>query len=125
MLTRFEDYWGDEPQVGQATYVWRSEPTVAAQMVEVGEADITMSIPEEMATTDMDVAYPNFVTLYYIVERLGGADRRSCACAGRSTHAIDREALLGTLLPKDEKLAVALFPPQTAGYPERPAALSL
>ena len=117
VLSRYEDYWGEKPQIEEVTYVWRSEPTVAAQMVEVGEADITMSIPEDLATTEMDVAYPNFVTLYYIV----GAweppldDPRVRRALN---HAIDREALLGTLLPEDEQLAVALFPPQTLGYPE-------
>ena len=91
------------------TYVWRSEPTVAAQMVEVGEADITMSIPEDLATTDMDVAYPNFVTLYYIPSAWE-APIDDVRVRRAINHAIDREALLGTLLPKEERLAVALYP---------------
>jgi len=117
VLTRFEDYWGEAPQIEKVTYVWRSEPTVAAQMVEVGEADITMSIPEEIATTDMDVAYPNFVTLY-LIPGAWEAPIDDVRVRRAINHAIDREALLGTLLPEEERLAVALFPPQTAGYPE-------
>jgi len=117
MLTRFDDYWGETPQIAGVTYVWRSEPTVAAQMVEVGEADITMSIPEELATTDLDVAYPNFVTLYYIPSAWE-APIDDIRVRRAINHAIDRQALVGTLLPEEERLAVALFPPQTAGYPE-------
>lgn len=117
VLTRNEAYWGEAPQIAQVTYVWRSEPTVAAQMVEVGEADITMSIPEELATTDMDVAYPNFVTLY-LIPSAWEAPLDDTRVRRAVNHAIDREALLGTLLPQEERLAVALFPPQTAGYPE-------
>ena len=117
VLTRNEAYWGEAPQIAQVTYVWRSEPTVAAQMVEVGEADITMSIPEELATTDMDVAYPNFVTLY-LIPSAWEAPLDDIRVRRAVNHAIDREALLGTLLPQEERLAVALFPPQTAGYPE-------
>lgn len=118
VLERYEDYWGEQPEVETATFVWREEGTVRAQMVEVGEADVTMSIPEELATSEaLDRAYPNFTTFYYIV----GAweppldDPRVREALNL---AIDREALIGTLLPSQETLATALFPEQTTGYNE-------
>lgn len=117
VLERNDDYWGEAPQIEQVTFVWRSEPTVAAQMVEVGEADITMSIPEDLATTEMDVAYPNFVTLY-LIPSAWEAPIDDVRVRRAINYAIDREALVGTLLPEEERLAVALFPPQTAGYPD-------
>ncbi|MEQ9811949.1 MAG: ABC transporter substrate-binding protein [Azospirillaceae bacterium] len=116
VLERSEEYWGELPEVETATFVWRGEPTVAAQMVEVGEADITMSIPEELATSpEMDRAYPNYVTFYYIV---GAWEPPLDDVRVREAlnYSIDREALLGTLLPAQETLATALFPPATVGY---------
>lgn len=116
VLERFEEYWGETPEIEAATFVWREEGTVRAQMVEVGEADVTMSIPEELATdAEMDRAYPNFTTFFYIV----GAWEPPLDDP-RVRHAlnlaIDREALVGTLLPEQERLATALFPPATVGY---------
>jgi peptide/nickel transport system substrate-binding protein len=116
VLDRFDRYWGEKPQVERATFVWRNEGTVAAQMVRVGEADITMSIPEELATDrQMDRAYSNYVTFYYIV----GAWEPPLddARVRRALNlAIDREALLGTLLPEQSRLATTLFPPATSGF---------
>ena len=116
VLQRYDDYWGDLPVVETATFVWRGEGTVAAQMVEVGEADITMSIPEDIATDpEMDRAYPNYVTFYYIVGAWE-APLDDVRVREALNYAIDRQALLGTLLPGQERLATALFPPATVGY---------
>lgn len=116
VLERFDDYWGETPEVETATFVWRGEGTVAAQMVEVGEADVTMSIPEDIANDPaMDRAYPNFVTFYYIVGAWE-APLDDARVREALNYAIDREGLLGTLLPTQERLATALFPPATVGY---------
>lgn len=115
VLERYADYWGEAPEVESATFVWRTEPTVAAQMVEVGEADIAMSIPEELAITDMDVAYPNYVTLY-LIPGAWQAPLDDARVRRALNYAIDREALVGTILPADVTLATALFPPATVGY---------
>jgi len=43
VLERRDDYWGEQPAVEKATYVFRTDPAVAAAMVENGEADLAPS----------------------------------------------------------------------------------
>lgn len=40
ILKRSAEYWGEAPEVEEATYLFRSDPAVAAAMVQTGEADI-------------------------------------------------------------------------------------
>ena len=46
VLERFDGYWGEQPEVEKATYVWRTESSVRAGMVATGEADIAPNITE-------------------------------------------------------------------------------
>lgn len=63
VLTRNDDYWGDQPEVTSATYVWRSESAVRAAMVAKGEADIAPNIAVQDATDDdMDFSFLNSET---------------------------------------------------------------
>src|SRR3546814_251580 len=50
VLTARDDYWGEQPQVTEATYVFRTAPSVRAAMVQTGEADLPPSLPELDAT---------------------------------------------------------------------------
>jgi len=116
VLERYEDYWGDKPPTTRAVFMWREEPTVRASMVEVGEADLTFSIDEQAATNPAtDQPYISFEVLYYII----GAweppldDVRVRKGINLS---IDREALIGTVLPAQSIPAVALYGPSTAGH---------
>ncbi|WP_417722009.1 ABC transporter substrate-binding protein [Salipiger sp.] len=59
-LAARDDYWGETPEVSEATFVWRSESAVRAAMVQKGEADIALVIAGVDATDpEMDFAYPN------------------------------------------------------------------
>lgn len=59
-LQRRDDYWGGQPPITDATFVWRSESAVRAAMVSQGEADVALIIAEVDATDpEMDYAYPN------------------------------------------------------------------
>jgi peptide/nickel transport system substrate-binding protein len=116
VLERFEDYWGDLPETTRAVFMWREEPSIRASMVEVGEADLTFSIDEQAATNPAtDQPYVSFEVLYYII----GAweppldDVRVRKAVNLS---IDREALIGTVLPAQSVPAVALYGPFTAGH---------
>ena len=116
VLERRDDYWGEAPAVEKATYVFRTDPAVAAAMVTQGEADLAPSISAVDATDpDTDVSYLNSETLYL---RLDSAiapisDKRVRQALNM---AIDRDAFIGTLLPEGVVSAVAMVPPTTLGW---------
>ena len=116
VLERRADYWGAAPAVEKATYVFRTDPAVAAAMVAQGEADLAPSISVVDATNPVtDVSYLNSETLYL---RLDSAiapitDKRVREALNM---AIDRDAFIGTLLPEGVVSAVAMVPPTTLGW---------
>jgi peptide/nickel transport system substrate-binding protein len=117
MLDRFDGYWGAQPQVKRAVYVWRSEPAVRAAMVLIGEADLAGNIaPGDANRPDMDHSYFNAETTHL---RIGGAwepplnDRRVRLALN---YAVDRNAIRGSILSKDVVPATQLVPPTTFGY---------
>ena len=48
----YDGYWGEQPEVTKATYVWRSESAVRAAMVAKGEAGIAPNIAVQDATDE-------------------------------------------------------------------------
>ncbi len=52
VLKRRDSYWGTPPAVEGVTVLFRPEPSVRAQMVQTGEADIAYTVPPQFATTD-------------------------------------------------------------------------
>jgi peptide/nickel transport system substrate-binding protein len=63
VLEAFDGYWGEKPDIVKASYVWRSESSIRAAMVETGEADLTPSIAIQDATNpETDFAYLNSET---------------------------------------------------------------
>ena len=117
-LRRFEGYWGEKPQVERAKYVWRSESSVRAAMVQTGEADLAPSIAVDDATTAMDVPYPNSETsrLRIQSDQPPFDDRRVREALNI---AIDRDALRGSVFSPDVIPSTQLVPPGTVGYNEK------
>ena len=116
VLERRDDYWGEAPAVEKATYVFRTDPAVAAAMVTQGEADLAPSISAVDATNpDTDVSYLNSETLYLRIDSAVApiSDKRVREALNL---AIDREAFIGTLLPEGTEVAVAMVPPTTLGW---------
>lgn len=63
VLTRFDGYWGEKPDVTQVTYVWRGESAIRAAMVATGEADLTPTIAvQDVTSPETDFAYLNSET---------------------------------------------------------------
>ena len=117
VLERFDGYWGEKPPVQKAVYIWRGESSVRAHMVEIGEADFCSSIDPQLATNPKtDVAYLNFETLYGIIGAFGGAPLDDQRVRLALQYAIDREAIRGSILPKEAIPAVAVVVPGVFGH---------
>lgn len=115
-LKRFAGYWGPQPAVEAARYIWRTESAVRAAMVEVGEADIAPNIAVQDATDPaMDFSYPNSETtrLRLDVTRAPLDDRRVRLALN---HAFDRNALIGTVLSRDIEHATQIIVPSINGH---------
>ncbi|MCZ4093863.1 ABC transporter substrate-binding protein [Sinorhizobium psoraleae] len=115
-LTRRDDYWGSAPEVTKATYVFRADPSVRAAMVAAGEADIAPLISELDANdAELDFSYPNSETFYmrldHSIPPLNDKRVRQAL-----NIALDRDAFVGTLLPKGAIKATAIVPPTTLGW---------
>jgi peptide/nickel transport system substrate-binding protein len=113
---RFEGYWGKKPQVKKAVYQWRSESSVRASMVLLGEADLAVDIAQQDATRpDMDYSYLNSETsLLRIVAVTPPLDDKRVRMA--LNYAVDRNAIRGTILSKDVVPATQLIVPNIFGY---------
>lgn len=116
VLEQRADYWGEKPAVEKATYVFRTDPAVAAAMVAKGEADLAPSISAVDATNPAtDASYLNSETTYL---RLDSAipPINDIRVRKALNMAIDRAAFVGSLLPEGTVPAVAMVPPTTLGW---------
>jgi len=115
-LTANPNYWGAQPTVQSATYVFRADSAVRAAMVAAGEADIAPNIALQDATDPaMDFSYPNSETVFLRIEHAQPPlnDRRVREALSL---AVDREAFVGTILANGTLLATGITPPSTIGY---------
>jgi peptide/nickel transport system substrate-binding protein len=117
VLERFDGYWGKQPQVKKAVYLWRTESSVRAAMVEIGEADVALNIAKQDANRpDMDYSYLNSETTSL---RIGGEweaplnDRRVRIALN---YAVDRDAIRGSILGKDVVPATQMIVPSIFGH---------
>lgn len=115
-ITRNAAYWGGEPVIDDATYVWRSESSVSAAMVETGEADLAFSIaPQDATKPEMDKIYPNSETAMF---RLTAdiAPLNDVRVRQAVNLAIDRKAFLGSIISDQAKLAMQQVGPNVVGF---------
>lgn len=110
------DYWGEQPVVEGATYVFRTDAAVAAAMVQAGEADIAPNIAVQDATNpETDISYPNSETSTLRIDALLAPldDRRVREALNL---AIDRDAMIGTIFAPGVQKATQQVPPTTIGF---------
>lgn len=114
-LKRAQSYWGEQPSVEAATYIWRSESAVRAAMVQTGEADLALEIAPQDATTPQDIAYPNSETSFFAIDVTVPPlnDRRIREAINL---AIDRQGLRGTLFHADATPATQVILPGVFGH---------
>jgi len=116
VLTRFEDYWGEQPEVEQATYIWRAESSVRAAMVETGEADIAPSIAVQDADDpDLDFNYFDSETTHFRID-LNFPPLDDVRVRRAINLAVDREAIRGSILPEGVVPAAQFVVPGVNGH---------
>ncbi len=116
VLVRDDAYWGAKPVIDKATYVWRTESSVAAAMVETGEADLAFSIAPQDATNEAtDKVYPNsdsaMFRLSVDIPPLNDLRVRKAI-----NLAIDRKAFLGSIVSDKAQLAMQQIGPNVLGF---------
>lgn len=115
VLTRRDDYWGEQPAVTKATYLFRTDDAVRAAMVPAGEADIIPLISEIDATNPAtDFSYPNSETTYLRIDA-SKPPLDDIRVRQALNLAVDRAAFLGTLFPADAIPATHMTPPSALG----------
>lgn len=116
VVKRNPDYWGEQPVVEGARYIWRGESSVRAAMVEIGEADLAPNISEREATNpETDFSYPNSETTYLRIER-SRAPLDDVRVRQALNYAINREGMRGTVLPEGSQNATQIVVPSIAGH---------
>ncbi|MEV5774715.1 ABC transporter substrate-binding protein [Streptomyces antimycoticus] len=114
-LARNADYWGKAPAYPRARYVWRSDASVRAAMIDKGEADIATALDHTSAEAGNTVAYPNNETTAL---RLDGREAPLNDIRVRKAigMAVDRKGIIGALLGGLAKPAAQLVPPGVVGH---------
>lgn len=114
-LARNDTYWGDQPAYPRVRYVWRSESSVRAAMIEKGEADMAAAIDPVDAKPESSIAYPNNETTAL---RLDGTqapldDIRVRKAIGLT---VERQPIVDTLFDGDADPAAQLIPDGVVGF---------
>lgn len=116
VLVKADSYWNEMPEIDKATYVWRSESSVAAAMVETGEADLAFSIaPQDATNPETDKVYPNSDSAMFRLS-VDVAPINDIRVRKAINLAIDRQAFLGTIVSDQAKLATQQVGPNVVGF---------
>ncbi|MFV0490291.1 MAG: ABC transporter substrate-binding protein [Pseudorhodobacter sp.] len=115
-IERNDDYWGEKPNIKDATYIWRSESSVAAAMVKTGEADLAFAIaPQDADDPEIDKVYPNSETSMFRLT-VDVAPMNDLRVRKAINLAIDRRAFLGTIISEEAQLATQQVGPNVFGW---------
>lgn len=114
-----DGYWGGEPKVTGATYVWRTESSVAAAMVKTGEADLAFAIaPQDADNPETDKVYPNSETSMFRLS-VDVPPLNDLRIRKAINLAIDREAFLGTVISEVAQRATQQIGPNVFGWNDK------
>jgi peptide/nickel transport system substrate-binding protein len=114
-LVANEEYWGEEPNFANASYVWRDQGSVRAAMVLNDEADLAVELGPDDGAGENEVAYANNITmaLRMQVEAPPLDDIRVRQAIQLAT---DREGITETLLGEGTTLAAQLVTSGIVGF---------
>ncbi len=116
-LSRHDGYWGEAPDFPRARYVWRSDASVRAAMIDKDEAEIAVALDSMEAEKDTTAAYPNNETTAL---RLDGREAPLDDLRVRRAIdlAVDRPGIIDALLGGLAEPAGQLVPPGVVGHSE-------
>jgi peptide/nickel transport system substrate-binding protein len=114
VLAANDKYWGTKPEADKVTFVFRADPALRASMVKIGEADIGFDIaPQDATDPTMDEAYlSGETTRIRIVNKPPLDDVRVRKALNL---AVDRKALIGTVMSADVIPATQIILPNIVG----------
>ncbi|HWM34149.1 MAG TPA: ABC transporter substrate-binding protein [Pseudolysinimonas sp.] len=113
VLERFDDYWGDAPQVASVSFVWREDATVRASMVKTGEADLTLDVAPQDA--DGALPYTRNEVLLLRVDPFA-APLNDVRVREAIALAIDKETIVGSLMTDIGTPTDQIVSPLVNGY---------
>lgn len=121
-LEKFDGYWGDNPGVPTARYLWRSESAIRAAMVQTGEADVALSIAaQDVTDADRDAGRVlNFEVTEVALLRFDLVDElqpmNDIRVRQAINLAIDRQGFIDVVFNGFGTPANQVFVPTTIGY---------
>ncbi|RYG87962.1 MAG: hypothetical protein EON59_05885 [Alphaproteobacteria bacterium] len=115
VLENFTEYWGEQPDVAKATYVFRPEGAVRVGMVDTGEADIATNVSLDLLSQPGVMSYdlPNTIIFRMDMQDEPFRDIRVRRAVG---HAIDRQAMIDGFLNGAGEPASQLISKYVDGY---------
>ncbi len=114
-VVRNEDYWGDKPAIERATYLFRSEDSVRADMVDLGEADMALTLPPDFGTRAGAIQFPVRGTIVLRSDALSAplSDKRVRDAIGK---AFDRDLYVSAIWDGAAAPASQVTTPDVAGH---------
>lgn len=117
-LTRYDGYWGDKPSIESARFVFRSESSVRASMVETGEADLAIALSPQDVPEDPNVVEETFedgeTTYFRIDAEVAPLD--DIRLREALNLATDRKSIIDSVFGGLGTPAHEIFLPSTLGY---------
>jgi len=117
-LDRFDDYWGQAPQIASARFVFRAESPVRVGMITSGEADLAIGIAaQDVAEGARVQTFENGETTYFRIDA-EVAPLDDIRLRQALNLATDRQAIIDSAFGGYASVAHEIFVPSTLGYNE-------
>jgi peptide/nickel transport system substrate-binding protein len=115
-LEAFPGYWGKQPSVKQAMFVYRADTAVQAAMVQTGEAELAPYIGVQDANNPKtDTSYLNTDTAQ-VALTLENAPLNDIRVRKALNLGVNRQAFIGSIFSPDVKIASQIVLPFINGY---------
>ena len=120
-MERFEDYWGDPGRAATITFRILPENATRLAALQAGEVDIAEALPPDKledveADENLQVAFSRTLRVDFLVPHFKLAIMQNRDFREAMSLAIDRQAIVASLLSDTTEPANSISPPGTIGY---------